>query len=104
MNDNFVNPKRDPGIKFIVIFLLLTKYFNSNEIWEGFERLCKNGFSVLQVSIRNINKHFETFKHFYSTPDSKLSVNCFLETRATNNLIENYSVYIQVINLREEED
>ena len=34
-----------------------TKYFISNEIREGFERLRKNGFFVFQVNIRNKNKN-----------------------------------------------
>ena len=37
---------------FRVGFLLFdTKYLNPNEIREGFECLCKSGFSVLHVNI-----------------------------------------------------
>ena len=65
---------------------------------------CKNGFSVLHVNIRSINKTFETFKNFYSKLNCTSSVICFSETWATDNSIckdsnfqiENYTVLLQV--------
>ena len=48
VNDNFFNFESDPDINFYSdISPLDTKYFKPNEIREGFECLCKNGFSVL---------------------------------------------------------
>ena len=63
VNDNFFDSESDPDINFYSdIFPLDTKYFNPNEIREGFKCLYKNGFSVFHVNIRSINKNFETFK------------------------------------------
>ena len=65
--DNFFNSESGPDINFYNDTSPLdTKYFNPNEFREGFECLCKNAFSVLQIKIRSINKNFETFKNFYS--------------------------------------
>ena len=62
VNDNFLNSDSDPDISFYSdISPLNTKYFSPKEIREGFKCLCKNGFSVLHVNIRSINKNFETF-------------------------------------------
>ena len=80
---------------FLVIFL---------GIREGFECLCKNGFSALHVNIRSINKNFETFKNFYSKLNCKFCVICFSKTWTTDNSIcndsnfqiENYTVLRQV--------
>ena len=105
VNDNFFNSESDPYINFYSdISPLDTKCFNPNEIREGFECLCKNGFSVLHVNIRSINKNFETFKNFYSKLNCTFSVICFSETWATDNSIcndsnfqiENYTVLHQV--------
>ena len=105
MNDNFFNSESDPDINFYSdISPLDTKYFNPNEIREGFECLCKNGFPVLHVNIRSINKNSETFKNFYSKLNCTFSVICFSETWATDNSIcndsnfqiENYTVWHQV--------
>ena len=82
----------------MIIFLILktihtlispldTKYFNRNEIREGFECLPKSGFSVLHVNIRITNKKFE--KNFYSKLNFTFSVICFSETWATDNSICN---------------
>ena len=58
----FFNSESDPDISFYSdISPLNTKYFNPKEVREGFKCLCKNGFSVLHVYIRSINKNFETF-------------------------------------------
>ena len=65
---------------------------------------CKNGFSVLHVNIRSINKIFDTFKNFYSKLNCTSSVIYFSETWATDNSIcndsnfqiENYTVLNQV--------
>ena len=101
----FFNSESDPDINFYSdISPLGTKYFNPNEIREGFECLCKNGFSVLHVNIRSKNKNFETFKHFYSKLNCTFSVICFSETWTTDNSIcndsnfqiENYTVLYQV--------
>ena len=84
----------------MIIFLILktihtlispldTKYFNPNEIGEGFECLPKSGFSVLRVNIRIINKNFE--KNFYSKLNFTFSIICFSETWATDNSICNDS-------------
>ena len=63
----FFNFESDPDVNFYSdISPLDTKYLNPNEIREGFECLCKNGFSALHVNIRSVNKNFETFKNFYS--------------------------------------
>ena len=59
---------------FFDISPLDTKYFNPNEIHEGFKCLCKNSFSILHVNIRSINKSFETFKNFYSKLNCTFSV------------------------------
>ena len=105
VNDNFFNSESDPDINFYSdISPLDTKYFNANEIREGFDCLCKNGFSVLHVNNRGINKHFETFKNFYSKLNCTFSMICFSETWATDNSIcndsnfqiENYTVLRQV--------
>ena len=72
---------------------------------EGFQCLYKNGFSVLHVNIRNINKNFDTFKNFYSKLNCTFSVICFSESWATDNSIcndsnfqiENYTALHQVI-------
>ena len=46
VNDVF-NSESDPDINFYSdISPLDTKYFNPNEICEGFECLCKNGFCL----------------------------------------------------------
>ena len=90
---------------FIVIFLLLTQDISiQTKFVKVFECLCKNGFSVLHVNIRSINKNFETFKNFYSKLNCTFSVICFSETWATDNSIcndsnfqiENYTVLHQV--------
>ena len=57
MNANFFNCKSDPDISPFD-----SKYFNPNEIREGFECLYKNDFSVLHVSIRSINENFGNLK------------------------------------------
>ena len=63
VNDNFFNSESDPDININSdIYPLDTKYFSPNEICECFECLCKNGFPMLHVNIRSINKNFETFK------------------------------------------
>ena len=94
VNDNFFNSKSDPDINFCRdISPLDTKYFNLNEIREGFECLCKDGFSVFRVNIRSINKNFETFKHFYSALNCAFHVICFSETWAADNSIYNNSNY-----------
>ena len=94
VNDNFFNSESDPDINFYSdISPLDTKYFNPNEIREGFECLCKNGFSVLHVNIRSINKNFEISNNFYSKLNCKFSVICFSETWATDNLICNDSKF-----------
>ena len=64
-NDNCVNSD---------ISALDIKYFNQNKTSEGFEFLCKNTFSVLHVNIASVNKHLESFRHFYSTLNCTLSV------------------------------
>ena len=47
VNDNYFNSKSDPDINFCRdISPLDTKYFNLNEIREGFECLCKDGFCL----------------------------------------------------------
>ena len=62
-NDNFFHSKSHPDINFYGdISPLDTKYFNPNEIHEGFKCLCKKYFSVLHINIRSLNKHFEIFK------------------------------------------
>ena len=105
VNDNFLNFESDPDINFYSDMSPPdTKCFSPNEIGEGFECLCENGFSVLHVNIRSINKNFETFKNFYSRLNCKFSVMCFSETWATDNSIckdsnfqiENYIVLHQV--------
>ena len=105
VNDNFFNSESDPDINFYSdISSLNTKYFNRIEIREGFECLCKNGFSVLHVKIRSIHKNFETFRNFYSKLKCTFSVICFSKTWATGNSIcndsnfhiENYTVLHQV--------
>ena len=94
VNDNFFNSESDPDFDFYSdISPLDTKYFNPNEIREGFECLCKNGFSVLHVNIRSINKNFEISNNFYSKLNCKFSVICFSETWATDNLICNDSKF-----------
>ena len=58
----------------------------------------------MNLNIRSINKHFETFKHFYSTLNCTFNVICFSETWATDNSIcidsnfqiENYTALPQV--------
>ena len=106
MIDNFFNFEGNLDIKFSsYISPLDTKYFNTKKIREGFECLCKNGFSVLHVSIRSINKNFETFKNFCSKLNCTFSVICFSESWATDNSIcndsnfqiENYTALHQVI-------
>ena len=58
------NSKSDPGINFIVIFLLLTqsKLFQTKfvKVLSVFVKMV----SVLHANIRDINKHFKKFKHF----------------------------------------
>ena len=94
VNDVF-NSESDPDINFYSdISPLDTKYFNPNEIREGFECLCKNGFSVLHVNIRSINKNFETLKNFCSKLNYKFSITCFLKT--SNFQTENYTIFHQV--------
>ena len=52
MDDNFVNSESHPDISFYSdISPLDTKHFSPNEICEGFECLCENGFSALHQSI-----------------------------------------------------
>ena len=54
VNDNFFSSESDPDINFYSDNSLLdTKYFSLNEIYEGFESLCKNGLSDLHVNIRS---------------------------------------------------
>ena len=80
MIDNFFNFEGNLDIKFSsYISPLDTKYFNTKKIREGFECLCKNGFSVLHVSIRSINKDYETFKSLYSKLNCTFSVVCFFK-------------------------
>ena len=75
-----------------------------NEIREGFECICKNGFSVLRVDIRSINKNFKTFKNFYSKLNCTFKRDLFFRNWATDNSIcndsnfqiENYTVLHQV--------
>ena len=56
VNDKFFNSETLSDINFYSdISPLDTKYFNPNEIPEGFEYLWKKGFSVLHVNIRSIN-------------------------------------------------
>ena len=63
VNDNFLNSQSDPYINFCSdISPLDTKCFKPNEIREGFECLCKSGFSALHVNIRSVNKNFENFE------------------------------------------
>ena len=63
VNDNRFNPESVQDINcYSDISTLDRKYFSPNEIFEGSECLCKNIFSVLHVSIRSINKNFESFK------------------------------------------
>ena len=61
------NSKNDSGINFIVIFLLLTesKWFQTKfvKILNLFVKI----ISVLHVNIRDINKQFEKFKHFWNS-------------------------------------
>ena len=74
-NDNCVNTKSNPDIYFFSdISALDTKYFNQSKTSEGFEFLCKNALSVLHVNITSVNKHLESFKHFYSTLNCTFSV------------------------------
>ena len=90
MNDNFCNSDSDRNINFSCdISPPDTKYSNPNKIREGFECLCKNGLSVLQVNIRSINKNFETCKHFHSTLNFTFNGIYFSETWATDNSICN---------------
>ena len=90
VNDNFFISESDPDINFCSdISPLDTTYFNTNKIREGFECLCKNGFSVLHINIRSIKKNFETFKNFYFKLNCTFSAICFLETWATDNSICN---------------
>ena len=64
VNDVFYS-ESDTNINFYSdISPLDTKYFNPNEIREGFECLCKNGFSVFHVNIRSINK---TLRHLQTS-------------------------------------
>ena len=75
VNGNFANSENDPDINFYSdISPLNTKYFNPNEISEGFECLCKTGFSVWLVNIRSINKNFEAFKYFYFVLNCKFNL------------------------------
>ena len=56
VNDKFFNSETLSDINFYSdISPLDTKYFNPNKIPEGFECLCKKGFSVLHVNIRSMN-------------------------------------------------
>ena len=102
VDDNFFNSESDPDINFYCdISPLNTKYFNPNEIGEGFQCLCKSGFSVLHVNIRSMNKNFETFKNFHSKLNCMFMMICFSETWTTicnvsNFQIENYTVLHQV--------
>ena len=105
VTDNFFNSVSNPDINIQGnISPLDTKYFIANEICEGFECICKNGFSVLHVNISSINKNFDTFKNFYSKLNCKFSMVCFSETWTTDNSIcndsnfqkENYTVLYQV--------
>ena len=73
--DNVFNSESNPDISFYRdIFSLDTDYFNSNKVCKAFKCLCKNNLSVLHVSIRSINKNFETLKHFYSTLDCMFTI------------------------------
>ena len=79
VNDIFFNSQSKSDINYhIGIFSLKTKCFKLHETLKGLD--CQNGFSVLHVIIRSINKGFEPFKQFYSTLNSMFSVICFLET------------------------
>ena len=60
VNDNSVNSESHQDINFYSdISSLDTKYFNPNGIHEGFQCLCKSGFSVLHVNIRSINENLD---------------------------------------------
>ena len=88
----FFNSESDLDINFYsAISPLDTKYFNPAEIREGCDCLWQNGFSVLPINIRTINKSFETLKHFCSTLNCTFSVICFSEAWATDNSIFNNS-------------
>ena len=87
---NEFNSESDPDINFYSdISPLDTKYFNPNEIREGFECLCKNGF-CLALKHWSINKNSETFlRNFCSKLNCTFRVICFSETWATDNSICN---------------
>ena len=75
VNDKFINSESDPHISFYGdISPLDTKYFNPKEIHKGFKFLSKNGFPVLYINIRSINKNFEAFKKLYPTFNCTFSV------------------------------
>ena len=105
MKDFFFYSESCPDINFYSdISPLETKYFNPNKIFKGFERLCKNGFSVLNVNIKSINKNSETFKLFYSILTCMFTMIYFWETWATDNSIcndlnvqiKNYTILHQI--------
>ena len=61
VNDNVVNSQSDPDIIFYDDNSPLDKKnLNPNEIREGFECLCKNGFSVLHHSHKKRKDSLET--------------------------------------------
>lgn len=74
-------------LKAIQILIIISVFFVSKQNASIYMKsvkdliaFCQNGFSVLQVIIRSINKGFEPFKQFYSTLNCMFSVVCFLET------------------------
>ena len=80
IQESSINNEHDPDINFYQdISSLETHYCSPNDFQNNFECFLKDSFSVLHLSIRSINKSFESFKEFYSTINFQFSIVCFSE-------------------------
>ena len=82
VNDSNQNPK-----------YLESNYLSPSKIDKNFQNFAKQSFSVLQVTIRSLNKNFEAFQNFYKSLNTKFSIICLTETWANASDINQKSFF-----------
>ena len=93
-NDSLNDSNQNPDVNFHHnISSLESNYLSPSKIDKNFQNFAKQSFSVLQLTIRSLNKNFEAFQNFYKSLNTKFSIICLTETWANASDINQNSFF-----------
>ena len=81
VNEELQNNELDPDVNYYLdeISSLDTKYYVPDEVKDQLKSLQLNSFSVFNLNIRSMKKHFEAFQDFIQSLNFKFSAICLSE-------------------------